>query len=364
MPNNGKWPLALKHLVIWILAAALAMPALAAEAADAKILDPPYVVDLEKLDYRQGFGEIEWEMRYLISQHGDPGEENHFCILAYPTPQGKIEADIYWEEGPSIIYGWPGSHAEIREHPGMLHEFRFDYANSMFFSLPTLYLNKPIVVFTRQGGVDDLHPGVYFGAANGIGFHTFEEVSAVIADCQRRGKQYVIPPFAVGRTIYEDGEVVARLPLERLYPFAYLETELRYLIARLGDPGTENHFCAVGYELRDTMNEAVVIWKEGHRLFRWYGTYHYAVDEKLHPGSLFESSTLDLATGEIANQNENVPEIGMATRAQVEGTQEDCEKHGRQVVILPFTPPPDWENPLAWEIVDLEEAAILREKDK
>lgn len=302
-------------------------------------------VDLETLDASAGFSKIEREMQYIISDFGDSSIDNHFCALGFRFRDGRVGATVFWEERGDLRR-WLGNGNSPEDI-----EMNFGYADSLARSRGFLLEEAPFMDAT--GTVDEgLLPEFYFGAANGIGFHTLNNVLAEIAQCKQRGKLYTIAAFALGASIYAEGEIRTRAPvsaLERHPDFASYDTEIRYLVARLGNPQTENHFCVVGYEMAwegrgDIMHEAVVIWTEGHRLLRWDGGNGVMVYNRIGAGSLYESTTLDLESGQIVNENPNLPEtaVGMRTRDRIEGTLTDCQKFGRHDIVPPFTPPEDF----------------------
>jgi hypothetical protein len=111
-----------------------------------------------------------------------------------------------------------------------------------------------------------------------------------------------------------------------------------------------NHFCAVGYmfpvdpdekEEFPLEKEVVVYWKEERGFKRWHGDNPDRVKQGFyHAQSLFFSYDYSL---EGAALRKDLDKIFLGTRQLVKEDADnliaDCEKHGNQYIIGPFTPP-------------------------
>ncbi|MDR1889130.1 MAG: hypothetical protein LBQ81_07125 [Zoogloeaceae bacterium] len=299
-------------------------------------------VDLETLDATAGFSGMERQMQYLVSSFGDSSVDNHMCALGYRLADDRIGATVFWDE-EGYLLRWRGSGVPPEET-----EMDFRSADSLALHSGGFRLDEAL----RMEDDEDSHaqgsvPGFFYGAVNGIGLHTQEDVHAEIARCKQHGQRYTIKAFALGPSIYAADQILARAPVVERHPaFSSYDTEIRYLVARLGNPQTENHFCVIGYQMADSndAHQAVVIWTEGHRLLRWRGGNGVMVYNRIGVGSLYESATLDLNTGTLVHDDADTPE-GIKTPARIEGTLADCQKSGRHDVVPPFTPPDDFGLP-------------------
>jgi hypothetical protein len=111
-----------------------------------------------------------------------------------------------------------------------------------------------------------------------------------------------------------------------------------------------NHFCAVGYvfpvdpdekEEFPLEKEVVVYWKEERVFKRWHGS-----DPKLAKENFYFAWGLRSSFGyslEGAVSRKDLDKTFLGTRQQIKEDAEnliaDCEKHGNQYIIGPFTPP-------------------------
>ncbi|MDR1462152.1 MAG: hypothetical protein LBI68_03315 [Azoarcus sp.] len=121
------------------------------------------------------------------------------------------------------------------------------------------------------------------------------------------------------------------------------------------NPGTDkvkrwNHFCAVGYTLPVDPNtkeefskktEVTVYWKEERILTFWTGSY-----PKLRKGDAGYGKSL--THEHHFSMDDILPRKDLETtflggaqliKEDAENTVADCEKHGNQYIIGPFTPP-------------------------
>jgi hypothetical protein len=143
--------------------------------------------------------------------------------------------------------------------------------------------------------------------------------------------------------------------------FSMIVLELKYWIVRSRYDDEDrnidrlnrwNHFCAVGYIFPDdpdvekkpfSLKEVVVYWKEEGIFIRWTGDDPERVKQSFHYArSLMFSFSYPL---EGAVPRKDLDKTFLGTRQLVKEDAEnmiaDCEKHGNQYIIGPFTPPSD-----------------------
>lgn len=127
--------------------------------------------------------------------------------------------------------------------------------------------------------------------------------------------------------------------------FENFQYDLMYLVVALKKNSEDNHFCLLGYEWPENKMKAMVYWKEGSRIFLWSGRDTVPEDYSDYANSLISSPSIDLKKDVVERQDP----MAMSTylRRDVEGTLEDCAKHGVQYELGSFTPPPpkgadDW----------------------
>jgi hypothetical protein len=141
--------------------------------------------------------------------------------------------------------------------------------------------------------------------------------------------------------------------------FSMIVLELKYMLASTRKYEKEhgidklkqwNNFCAVGYvfsvdpdkkEEFPLEKEVVVYWKEKGRFIRWEGDDPERVKQSFHYArSLMFSFSYPL---EGAVPRKDLDKTFLGTRQLIKEDAEnmiaDCEKHGKQYIIGPFTPP-------------------------
>jgi hypothetical protein len=111
-----------------------------------------------------------------------------------------------------------------------------------------------------------------------------------------------------------------------------------------------NHFCAVGYVFPVDPNEkeefplekeVIVYWKEEGTLMRWWGDDPEKIKE-----NFYYAKTLLFSRGfSIENAverkylDQTILGTGQLVKEDFDNMLADCEKHGKQYIIGPFTPP-------------------------
>lgn len=132
---------------------------------------------------------------------------------------------------------------------------------------------------------------------------------------------------------------VEHAELTQLRQYKNFQYDLMYLVANLNESNNVNHFCIVGYRWPDKSVEAVVYWKERQRLTIWPGRKvppeEYGDDAK----DFLMTKSIDITHNIVDREDQ----MTMATylRRDLEGTLEDCARHGIQYELKPFTPPPE-----------------------
>lgn len=137
------------------------------------IYDPPPVGHMDPVDDRR-FAVLDQELRYLIVKRGDVSVSNHFCVVGYRFGDGEGEAVVHWYEARQLIR-WGGHRDPDLAKAGL------QYANSLFFS-KAIDLDSDLVDKPEDAGLST--------------FLTLRsQAEAVIDDCAKHGKAYVVPPF-------------------------------------------------------------------------------------------------------------------------------------------------------------------------
>ena len=147
--------------------------------------------------------------------------------------------------------------------------------------------------------------------------------------------------------------------------FSMIVAELKYWITirsqyreekRSIDPLKRwNHFCAVGYvfpEKPDDPNkgkggllrkEVIVYWKEEGNFRRWTGDDPIQVAESFYYARTLAHDVNFTLKDTVERKLWETGQVTLGTGTQlkedVENVIADCEKHGKQYVIKPFTPP-------------------------
>jgi hypothetical protein len=132
---------------------------------------------------------------------------------------------------------------------------------------------------------------------------------------------------------------------ERDPRFEMIELELKNLIVVNKFFTRRNHFCALGYEFPEgkgalAQKQVLVHWKEENRAKTWTGGNPELVKE-----NFYYADSLIFSRGfSTINQVKRTPDYNLGTggyfQDDVDRLLADCEKHGKQYVIEPFTPPP------------------------
>ena len=146
--------------------------------------------------------------------------------------------------------------------------------------------------------------------------------------------------------------------------FSMIVAELKYWIVLFrheeDDPSIDrlkrrNHFCAVGYVFPEKPNdpdkgkggfgrkEVIVYWKEEGEFRRWTGDDPIQAAENFYYAASLAydvSFTLkDTVERKLWETGQVTLGTGNHIKEDVENVIADCEKHGKQYVIKPFTPP-------------------------
>jgi hypothetical protein len=108
-----------------------------------------------------------------------------------------------------------------------------------------------------------------------------------------------------------------------------------------------NHFCAVGYVFPDvegrpiSLKEVVVYWKEDGVFIRWTGDDPELVKQNFYYAQSLMSSFSYPLEGAVPRKDLDKTTLGtrQLVKEDAENMIADCEKHGKQYVIGPFTPP-------------------------
>jgi hypothetical protein len=119
---------------------------------------------------------------------------------------------------------------------------------------------------------------------------------------------------------------------------------------RIGRVKSWNHFCAVGYIFPDDPNEekgfplkkeVVVYWKEKKSIIPWRGDNPEKVKENFYYAqSLLASRSFSVEdTVERKYLDQTILGTGQLVKEDFDNVLADCEKHGNQYIIGPFTPP-------------------------
>ncbi|TRX73682.1 hypothetical protein [Pseudomonas mangiferae] len=121
--------------------------------------------------------------------------------------------------------------------------------------------------------------------------------------------------------------------------FVNYEYDLMYLVAYSEKNNQANNFCLVGYRWEDGKTRAVVHWREENLLFIWPGRDIAPEEYGKYSSSLLTTKSIDLNHNVVEREDQ----MAMSTylRRDVEGTLDDCSRHGTQYELKPFTPPPE-----------------------
>lgn len=138
---------------------------------------------------------------------------------------------------------------------------------------------------------------------------------------------------------------IEHIEISKEHAFINYQYDLMYLVAKTEKNKQANNFCLVGYRWADKRTRVVVYWKERGLLFIWPGRDIIPEEYGKYSGSLLTTKSIDLNRNIVDREDQ----MAMSTylRRDVEGTLEDCARHGIQYKLKPFTPPPkdsadDW----------------------
>ncbi|TRX73683.1 hypothetical protein [Pseudomonas mangiferae] len=130
---------------------------------------------------------------------------------------------------------------------------------------------------------------------------------------------------------------VVRIELSNYVQFKNFQYDLMYLVAHAKRNSQANNFCLVGYRWPNGAVRAAVNWKEESYLYIWSGRRIVPEEYGDYASSLIMSDSIDLKHSVVDREDQ----MAMSTylRRDVEGTLEDCAKHGVEYELKPFTPP-------------------------
>lgn len=130
---------------------------------------------------------------------------------------------------------------------------------------------------------------------------------------------------------------VSHIDIQKYPQYKNFNYDFMYLVASLKKNDQTNHFCLVGYRWPDETVNAVVYWKEGPMLTIWPGRRVPPEEYGDEASDLLMTKDIDLEHNIVDREDQ----MAMSTylRRDVEGTLEDCARHGIQYELNPFVPP-------------------------
>ncbi len=133
---------------------------------------PAPIAHFDLMKYNE-FKIVKQEINKVIIDLKKYGHRNYFCVVGYVLPDHTQQAVVIWTN-QEWLYSWTGSN-----EPQPNEDF-WEQAN--LGSAPITYLGKALV---------EKLPNSVLGTTSAYR----EDAEAVIDDCNRHGKQYVIEPF-------------------------------------------------------------------------------------------------------------------------------------------------------------------------
>ncbi|WP_263146388.1 hypothetical protein [Pseudomonas sp. RIT-PI-AD] len=114
------------------------------------------------------------EMRLLLQEAKANQHTNHFCLIAYAWPDGRVRAAVHWLEGKRLI-PWEGRDPR---------SWQARQADSLL-AAPYIDLTRDLVDTPQEKARESY-------------YHLRAEAEGTLEDCQANGVRYTILPFDVG----------------------------------------------------------------------------------------------------------------------------------------------------------------------
>jgi hypothetical protein len=172
-----------------------------------------------------------------------------------------------------------------------------------------------------------------------------------VAEEKEDFSQLIYDPFPTGHFDFEQDPAFSMIVQELKYWIvnSRLDKEM-YDTSRVNN---WNHFCAIGYVFPDDPDETpeehiekevIVYWKEKKIFKRWHGDDPEAVEESFyyaHSLMFSRGFSLEDTIERKVWESGQILFLGTGThiKEDLDNLITDCEKHGKQYTIKPFTPP-------------------------
>ena len=290
----------------------------------------------------------------ILLYKGQNKKTNHFCAMGLVWANGDIRMPVFWHEKKMLFFDWDGASNDLE-------------AVSILRMLQKSIDYEKDVVSTREE----------------VGLSTYlqvrSDVQALLRDCEKYGKKYVIKPFMEPKICPDPGGcggdnlgiVLNPIPkdffdepygkfsangfsfkfTEISYPKYAPETPLKAQILRhKGQNKKTNHFCTIGLSSHyGTGSGMSVFWYEKKLLVFLQNTD----DEEAAITAMATLKGVPYDRDVVVETQTDFPYI--YTRSGMNKLLRDCEEHGEKFTIEPFKAPKrctDWEkceDKLGWQ---------------
>lgn len=135
-----------------------------------------------------------------------------------------------------------------------------------------------------------------------------------------------------------DQKIIERFKITQTSPYKeHYVLPMRYFMMLLKTNGTDNHFCAIGYQMANKHREGAIFWQEGKLLISWWL-------EDLELDNILTDASSMLISPSISYKNivplaEITTQMALYAKEDVDPMRADCQRNGETIVIKAFPMP-------------------------
>lgn len=138
-----------------------------------------------------------------------------------------------------------------------------------------------------------------------------------------------------GDYIYAD-KIVKRFKITKVSPYKdYYLSSMRYQMLRFRLNGSDNVFCAIGYQSENCSREAAIFWDKGQTLTRWQPEGYDFSDYKIKVETIADSPYISYDYI-VPKKDIGMWDVAAYAKEDVDPMRADCERNGEVIIVKAF----------------------------